>query len=149
MTIFLTTHYMEEADSLCDRIAIIDKGEIKALDTPRRLKDSIGGDLISLRISNDSPEQISQFLEKVKNLEQVKNITSQDGRYTIVASNAEKLIPVIFSIAYESNINISSITMKKPSLDDVYLAYTGREFRDEEGSKEDAMRIRRLVRRTR
>lgn len=149
MTIFLTTHYMEEADSLCDRIAIIDKGEIKALDTPRRLKDSIGGDLISLRVSNDIPEQISQFLEKVKNLEQVKNITSQDGRYTIVASNAEKLIPVIFSVAYESNINISSITMKKPSLDDVYLAYTGREFRDEEGSKEDAMRIRRLVRRTR
>ena len=149
MTIFLTTHYMEEADSLCDRIAIIDKGEIKALDTPRRLKDSIGGDLVSLKISNDSSEQISQFLEKVKSLEQVKNITSQDGRYTIVASNAEKLIPVIFSIAYESNINISSITMKKPSLDDVYLAYTGREFRDEEGSKEDAMRMRRLVRRTR
>ncbi|MGB9768288.1 MULTISPECIES: ATP-binding cassette domain-containing protein [Dictyoglomus] len=149
MTIFLTTHYMEEADSLCDRIAIIDKGEIKALDTPRRLKDSIGGDLISLKISNESLEEISKFLEKVKTLEVVKNITSQDGRYTIVASNAEKLIPVIFSIAYESNINISSITMKKPSLDDVYLAYTGKEFRDEEGSKEDAMRMRRLVRRTR
>ncbi|MGC9002853.1 MAG: ATP-binding cassette domain-containing protein [Dictyoglomus sp.] len=149
MTIFLTTHYMEEADSLCDRIAIIDKGEIKALDTPRRLKDSIGGDLISLKISNESLEEISKFLEKVKTLEVVKNITSQDGRYTVVASNAEKLIPVIFSIAYESNINISSITMKKPSLDDVYLAYTGKEFRDEEGSKEDAMRMRRLVRRTR
>ncbi len=149
MTIFLTTHYMKEADSLCDRIAIIDKGEIKALDTPRRLKDSIGGDLISLKISNESSEEIFKFLEKVKTLEAVKNITSRDGRYTIVAFNAEKLIPVIFSIAYESNINISSITMKKPSLDDVYLAYTGKEFRDEEGSKEDAMRMRRLIRRTR
>lgn len=148
MTIFLTTHYMEEADSLCDRIAIIDRGEIKALDTPRRLKDSIGGDLISLKIA-DSTENISGFLDKIRSLENVKNISSQDGRYTIVASQAERLVPVIFSIAQDLNIQITSITMKKPSLDDVYLAYTGREFRDEEGSREDAMRMRRLIRRTR
>lgn len=149
MTIFLTTHYMEEADSLCDRIAIIDKGEIKALDTPRKLKESIGGDLISLKISDEKNEMINNFVEKIKNLEPVKNITSQDGRFTIVASNAERLIPIIFSIAYELNINITSITMKKPSLDDVYLAYTGKEFRDEEGSREDAIRMRRIIRRTR
>jgi len=148
MTIFLTTHYMEEADSLCDRIAIIDRGEIKALDTPRRLKDSIGGDLISLKIA-DGTENISGFLDKIRSLENVKNISSQDGRYTIVASQAERLVPVIFSIAQDLNIQITSITMKKPSLDDVYLAYTGREFRDEEGSREDAMRMRRLIRRTR
>ncbi|MQK95323.1 ABC transporter ATP-binding protein, partial [Escherichia coli] len=110
MTIFLTTHYMEEADSLCDRIAIIDKGEIKALDTPKRLKDSIGGDLISLKI-NENTQKIDNFIEKVKSLEKVKNITSQDGRYIIIASNAESLIPIIFSIAYELNINILSITM--------------------------------------
>ncbi|PMQ01974.1 MAG: ABC transporter ATP-binding protein [Dictyoglomus sp. NZ13-RE01] len=148
MTIFLTTHYMEEADSLCDRIAIIDRGEIKALDTPRRLKDSIGGDLISLKIA-DGTENISGFLDKIRSLENVKNISSQDGRYTIVASQAERLVPVIFSIAQDLNIQITSITMKKPSLDDVYLAYTGREFRDEEGSREDAARMRRLIRRTR
>lgn len=92
---------------------------------------------------------INNFVEKIRNLEAVKNITPQDGRYTIVASNAERLIPIIFSIAYELNINITSITMKKPSLDDVYLAYTGKEFRDEKGSKEDAIRMRRIIRRTR
>ncbi|MGC9003071.1 MAG: DUF4162 domain-containing protein, partial [Dictyoglomus sp.] len=149
MTIFLTTHYMEEADSLCDRIAIIDRGEIKALDTPRRLKDSIGGDLISLKIADESKDFIPNFLERVKSLETVKNITSQDGKYTIIASQGERLIPIIFSIAQDVNIQITSITMKKPSLDDVYIAYTGREFRDEEGSRESAMRMRRLVRRVR
>jgi ABC-2 type transport system ATP-binding protein len=98
MTIFLTTHYMEEADSLCDRIAIIDRGEIKALDTPRRLKDSIGGDLISLKIADESKDFIPNFLERVKSLETVKTITSQDGKYTIIASQGERLIPIIFSM---------------------------------------------------
>ncbi len=149
MTIFLTTHYMEEADALCDRIAIIDKGEIKALDTPRKLKDSIGGDLITLKIADTSQENISLFINKLKNLEKVKNITSQDGKYVIIASNAVRLIPLIFSIAFEDNINITSITIKKPTLDDVYLAYTGKEFRDKEGSREEAIRMRRIIRRTR
>ncbi|MEN2984586.1 MAG: ATP-binding cassette domain-containing protein [Dictyoglomaceae bacterium] len=148
MTIFLTTHYMEEADSLCDRIAIIDKGEIKALDTPKRLKDSIGGDLITLKIADTDQASIS-FVNRIKGLDKVKNITSQDGRYTIIASNAEQLIPVIFSIAFEENVNITSITLKKPTLDDVYLAYTGKEFKDEEGSRDEAIKMRRIIRRTR
>jgi len=102
-----------------------------------------------LTIEDNSTEKLERFIKRIKSLDPVKNVSSKDSKCNIVASNAESLIPVIFSIAFEIDINITSITMKKPSLDDVYLAYTGREFRDEDGSREDSMRMRRLLRRTR
>ena len=149
MTIFLTTHYMEEADNICDRIAIIDHGEIKAIDTPRKLKENLGGDLITLSLKQDGIERTTLFLENVKLLEYVNDIKKNDGRYTIIAKRGEKLIPLIFNIAQENGIEISSITLKQPTLDDVYIAYTGKELRDEDGSPEDVRRINRILRRSR
>jgi ABC-2 type transport system ATP-binding protein len=149
MTIFLTTHYMEEADNICDRIAIIDHGEIKAIDTPRKLKENLGGDLITLSLKQDGIERTTLFLENVKLLEYVNDIKKNDGRYTIIAKRGEKLIPLIFNIAQENGIEISSITLKQPTLDDVYIAYTGKELRDEDGSPEDVRRMNRILRRSR
>ena len=149
MTIFLTTHYMEEADNICDRIAIIDHGEIKAIDTPRKLKENLGGDLITLSLRQDGIERTTLFLENVKLLEYVNDIKKNDGRYTIIAKRGEKLIPLIFNIAQENGIEISSITLKQPTLDDVYIAYTGKELRDEDGSPEDVRRMNRILRRSR
>ncbi|MGC8971780.1 MAG: ATP-binding cassette domain-containing protein [bacterium] len=149
MTIFLTTHYMEEADNICDRIAIIDHGEIKAIDTPKNLKENLGGDLITLSIKQNNVEVINLFFESIRNIEYVRDIKKSDGRYTIVASKGEKLIPLVFNIAHEKDIEITSIILKQPTLDDVYIAYTGRELRDEEGSREDNRRMDRILRRSR
>ncbi|MGB9683070.1 MAG: ATP-binding cassette domain-containing protein [bacterium] len=149
MTIFLTTHYMEEADNICDRIAIIDHGEIKAIDTPRRLKENLGGDLITLSIRQDGIERMEPFLDSIKALEYVNDIKKNDGRYIIVAKRGERLIPLVFNIAHEKGIEISSITLKQPTLDDVYIAYTGKELRDEEGNPEDVRRMNRILRRSR
>ena len=149
MTIFLTTHYMEEADKICDRIAIIDYGEIKAIDTPKRLKEKLGGDLITLSIKQNGIESIDIFLENIRELKSVKDVKRSDGRDTIVAEGGERLIPVIFNIAHDKGVEILSITLKQPTLDDVYIAYTGRELRNEEGSTEDNRRMDRILRRLR
>lgn len=149
MTIFLTTHYMEEADKICDRIAIIDYGEIKTIDTPRKLKENLGGDIITLSINQCEVEATNIFLESIRTLEYVTKVEKNDSRYTIVANRGEELIPIIFSTAQEKGIEITSITLKQPTLDDVYIAYTGKELRDEEGNSEDSRRMDRILRRSR
>lgn len=144
MTIFLTTHYMEEADALCDRVAIIDRGKIKALDQPETLKAQIGGEIVIGRFSTLNG-QIPQALEEaIRGLPQVRGIEpKQEGIYWIVVSqDGDKLIPEIFSLSAQAGVSLESISLKKPSLDDVYLHFTGREIRAEEVSLEAHIKAR-------
>ena len=124
-TIFLTTHYMDEADSLCDRIGIIDKGKILIIDTTDKLKNSVGNDVITLSSTN---------LQKLtKNLEEqswVKNTKTHDSFLTIGVEKGEEKIPIIIEMAQKLDIKINSINLRKPTLDDVFLSYTGRTIRD-------------------
>ena len=149
MTIFLTTHYMEEADELCDRVAIIDHGEIKALDKPGKLKELIGGDIITFTLNYTNA--IEEFLTAVKELPTVKDVRKLPrGIFQIIVSqNGDRLIPKIFEISKEKGVEITSIRLKRPTLDDVYLHFTGRRIRDEEATKEDHVRRRIMMRRTR
>ena len=127
MTIILTTHYMDEADQLCSRIAVIDRGEIVALDSPDALKASLGGDVLELDIADPDPA----FIEQLKNLEEVDHISSQDGKVALTVKNGESFIPRIFEVAQAVGVEISSVAMRKPNLEDVFLKLTGREIRDE------------------
>ncbi|MCX8095742.1 MAG: ATP-binding cassette domain-containing protein [Caldisericia bacterium] len=149
MTIFLTTHYMEEADELCDRVAIIDMGEIKAIDKPGKLKEIIGGDIITFTLKDSENKNL--FLEKVKNLPSVSNLKLlQNGIYQVIVSqNGDRLIPEIFKIAGEQKVEIDSVRLKRPSLDDVYLHFTGKTIRESEESKEDIIRRNITIRRAR
>lgn len=149
MTIFLTTHYMEEADALCDRIAIMDQGTIKVIDKPCDLKNKLGGDIVNIKFSETAPEKISGVLQAIRSLPVVSSIKPHKDRYTAVVKNGDEDIPEIFRVFQHSGIEISSITLKKPSLDDVYLSYTGKELGNETGSKEDATRFRNVMRRMR
>lgn len=151
MTIFLTTHYMDEADSLCDRIAIIDHGVIKAIDAPGALKAQIGGDIVTLKFSADSPESMETAAKAVASLAAVKSVKRQDDSHVVVVENGETAIPLIFDAVRTTTpaVTIASITLQKPSLDDVYLAFTGRKLREEGGTREDAMRARMMMRRVR
>jgi ABC-2 type transport system ATP-binding protein len=150
MTIFLTTHYMDEADSLCDRIAIIDQGNIKVLDTPMVLKGSLGNEIVEFKFSKGTPEDIDIALKRMKEMPFIKDIKSVAERgYIASVSNGEASVPGIFEAVQGFNAKIGSISFKQPSLDDVFLHFTGHEMREEGGGKDNAMRTRLIMRRTR
>ena len=131
MTIFLSTHYMEEADNLCDRIGIIDGGKIQVIDTPQNMKSAMGNEVISLTIENEDKEKI--FLSKLRTIELIKKINEDQNKIILFASKGTEVIPKIFQIASDLNLKINSISLTQPTLDDVFLSYTGHEIRDDEG----------------
>ncbi|CAD6490301.1 MAG: Vitamin B12 import ATP-binding protein BtuD [Candidatus Argoarchaeum ethanivorans] len=128
ITIVLTTHYMEEADNLCDRIAIIDNGRVVALDTPEKLKSALGGDVIILTL--DTPEDAKKFSRVCKETGYV-SISTKDQTVYISVKKSEEAVPEVFRTAFTSGTNIQSITMRKSTLDDIFIHYTGRGIRDE------------------
>lgn len=132
-TIFLTTHYMDEADFLCDRVAIIDKGKILVIDNLNNLKTSIGKDVITL--SCDKLSKLKGIIEKEK---WASNIKQHDKNLKIGTEKGDEKIPIIIEIAQKNDIKIKSISVRKPTLDDVFISYTGRTISNEEG-KTDTM----------
>jgi len=127
ITIILTTHYMEEADQLCQRIAIIDFGKIKVIDTPANLKTSLKGDVITI-VSSQS-EKLATRLTEFK-LSPCQDTSKDCIRLTV--PNAEKLVPKLIKIANDIGVEVSSVSINRPTLNDVFLHYTGRDIRAEE-----------------
>ena len=145
MTIFLSTHYMEEADNLCDRIGIIDGGKIQVIDSPENMKNAMGNEVISL-IMDDSNNRAS-FLSQLKKIEFVKNINEDGEKLTIFVSNGTQVIPKIFQISSDLEIKINTISLTRPTLDDVFLSYTGHEIRDDNSNfnrKREHAKMKRL-----
>jgi ABC-2 type transport system ATP-binding protein len=126
VTIFLTTHYMEEADALCDRVAIIDHGKIVALDTPANLKSSLGGDVVLLKM----PECKEGCMEALAKVPGVRSVKSQEEGLMLAVDKGDRTIPLIFDVAREQGLSIESVVLKVPSLEDVFIKYTGRSIRD-------------------
>ena len=125
ITIIITTHYMEEADKLCDRMAIIDFGKIIVLGTPEDLKKGLGGDIIRLKAKNLN-------VEYLKDLSYIKNITASNEEVSLTVEDANIHIQEILSIVGK----IDSAEIRSATLDDVFIHYTGREIREDspEGS---------------
>lgn len=138
ITIILTTHYMDEADSVCNKVAIIDSGKIIAQGTPQSLKNSLGGDVISIECTHS--QSCVQKLEKIK---WVKSAKSHDGNLDIRVEKGEEKIPELLRLMEQQGIKVGSVSLRKPSLDDVFLHYTGKTIREEEASPKEAMRLRR------
>jgi len=139
MTLFMTTHYLEEADTLCDRIAIIDHGRILVIGSPDELKSSLGGDIITLRINEN--RDISGLIEKIENVREVRRIKD---KYRIKVKDGESTAPLIIEALRNEGIKVTRLSLSKPSLNEVYLEYTGRSMRDQEESTED-FRMRRIA----
>ncbi|MDW7726473.1 MAG: ATP-binding cassette domain-containing protein [Candidatus Methanoperedens sp.] len=129
VTIVLTTHYMEEADNLCRRIAIIDCGKIVALNTPQILKNMLGGDVITLEVEN--PEDTGNLCKIYESNEIPSTISCNDKRIFITLKDGERRIPRVLALASDVRIPIQSVSLRKPTLDDVFLYHTGRAIRDE------------------
>ncbi len=137
VTILITTHYMEEADYLCDRVAIIDHGKIIALDTPAKLKDLVGGDVISLGVENLSKD----FINSLEKARFVKDLKVHDNTISVTVMKGENKIPKIFNLARRKRVQIKYVSLRKPSLEDVFLHFTGRTMRESE-----VVRVRRFHR---
>ncbi len=146
MTLFLTTHYLEEADNLCDRIAIIDHGKIVALDTPKALKDSLGGDIVEIQVDRPAEDGLAAALGALPN---VKKVMPVDGGYRLTVVNGEETAPAVLDTIRNRNLKATRVSIAKPTLDEVYLARTGRTMREQEGSREDVFRQRLTMRRAR
>jgi len=139
MTLFMTTHYLEEADALCDRIAIIDHGKIIVTGTPSELKEGLGGDIITIGIKENA--DVSEIISGVKNVKEVKN---EDGVYRIKAEAGEVTAPLIIEALRKKGYTVTKLSLTEPTLDEVYLEYTGKAMRDTEESKE-AFRAQRIT----
>ncbi|MHA1300617.1 MAG: ATP-binding cassette domain-containing protein [Candidatus Helarchaeota archaeon] len=177
ITIILTTHYMEEADELCDRICIIDNGKIIALDTSENLKGQLKGDSISMEFENH--KDLKKFKKKIKDFPGINAIkivadrnmmgrppmgvkppmaakmpkemkenmrqmmmkmrNQQPTKLNITIENGSEKVPEIIKVANDLGIKIKSLTIKQPSLEDVFIHYTGRSIRDQEGEGRMAM----------
>ena len=144
MTLFMTTHYLEEADALCDRIAIIDHGKILVTGSPDELKSKLGGDIITLQVNEN--RDISGFIEKIENVREVRRIKDE---YRIKVKDGELTAPLIIEALRKEGIKVTRLSLSKPSLNEVYLEYTGRSMRDQEESVEEFRAHRIALRRAR
>jgi len=133
ITIFLTSHYMEETE-ICDRIAIIDKGKIIALDSPDNLKNTIGGDIITI-LSEDNIK-LKEYIKEITGVE-VHDAKEEKIRFEV--KDSSRFIPKFIK---NSPVKILSISARKPTLNDVFLDLTGREIREETASIKDNLRMR-------
>jgi ABC-2 type transport system ATP-binding protein len=141
-TVILTTHYIEEAEELSSRVAIIDYGEIKALGSPRELKAKLAGEVIELRLDYIVNDQLRNIF---KSIDGNLGVTISDGVVRLKAVNSSSLLPQIISFLNAKNIKILEAFIKTPSLEDVFVELTGRKLRDEEGSREEMFRFRRNI----
>ena len=135
VTIFLTTHYMEEADQLSDAIYIIDEGKIVANGTPENLKNSLGKDMIYLETGND--ERSTRI---IKDMQEIKDVrSSSKGLVISLKEKASHFMPRLVEKIRSEGIEIESINLKKPSLDDVFIQFTGRGLREENQNQKKMM----------
>jgi len=139
MTVFISTHYMEEADNLCDRIGIIDHGKIQVIDTPKSMKSAIGNEIISFNLVAGQANQ-DTIIDQIGKIEFVKEVINKEGLITVFSTKSNEVIPKIFQESANLDMKIRSLTLKQPTLDDVFISYTGRDLRDETENKKYSRR---------
>jgi ABC-2 type transport system ATP-binding protein len=128
-TILLTTHYMEEADELCDRLAIMDHGKILALDTPAALKKSVGVDTIAtIKATGGELQTLSERLSGA--IAEVSNTRVIDGGVELHVKEAERLVPRLVNATEEAGFELADLSIAEPSLETVFISLTGKELRD-------------------
>lgn len=125
LTVLMTTHYMEEADKLCDEVAIMNQGEIIKADSPINLKRELKADTITMKV--DKP---AKFVEEAKKLDFIKEIFLQNSEIKMMVERGENLVPVLVNFANQNQILVQSIELEHPNLEDVFISYTGTRITD-------------------
>ena len=132
-TILLTTHYMDEAEKLCDRVAIVDQGQVIALGTPRELIASVGGDHV-IDFSVDVEHHTSVSAELLHQLDHVTSVRDEEHHWTLTSSKAHHTIPALIAYLESQKLSLASLTTRQASLEDVFVKLTGRNLQQEERS---------------
>jgi ABC-2 type transport system ATP-binding protein len=130
-TVFLTTHYLEEADALCDRVFIIDNGVTVASGTPDELKRQVSGDVVTLAV-NGAPDKARELLDRQPIVSEVA--VAGDGGLRLNVFNGAEALPALLRVLDDAGITLASINLSRPTLDDVFLTMTGRSLRDDSPS---------------
>jgi ABC-2 type transport system ATP-binding protein len=125
-TVFLTTHYLDEADALCDRVAIIDYGKIVAAGSPAELKRAIAGDVVTFTIAGEQ----ERALELVKGQDFVREARLENGSVQLYVDRGELAMPAILRLLEGASLQLTAVELHRPSLDDVFLRQTGRSLRE-------------------
>lgn len=141
ITVILTTHYMEEAERLCSSVGIIDSGRIKVVDTPASLIGALKGDVVTVVTGRPA-----DFLARIKEINIAHHAEAVDSTIRLHLSEAEKKVPMIVELAAASQIELKSVSIHKPTLNDVFLYYTGKEIRSEEAENELRTTMRAISR---
>jgi ABC-2 type transport system ATP-binding protein len=138
LTVLITTHYMDEADRLCDRIAIVDHGDLKALDSPLKLKASIpGNNVIEASFAGAPPD----WRETLERLPSVERVAEQDHVFRISSGNGPAALTALMNTAVERHVSVESLSVQSTTLDDVFVHYAGRALRDalQDASPKDSL----------
>ena len=147
VTIILTSQMMDEVDRLCQRIAIVDQGAIVALDSPRALKAQVGGDVVHVTFKGDSAPERQAHSERALALvaarEDVEAVTEVEGGLAFQVRNGGAAAPDLLRLLHESEVLVDSLSLASPTLDDVFLSYTGRSIRSEETSGDEGAQAMR------
>ena len=129
ITIFLTTQYMDEADKLCDRIAIIDDGKVIVTGTPQELKSSVGGDTIVFSFQSEETAHKAEVL--LVDAVEAERIQTKNNTVHLTIKDGERMMPELLRLLDAKELRAQSVTLSRPSLDDVFLKYTGRSLRED------------------
>jgi len=127
LTILLTTHYMDEADKLCDRIAIVDHGKLAALDTPTKLKDSVPGTEV---VEAEFQGEPADWTEQLRGLAHATGVTERDGMVHVTSNDGPGTVAALMDLARSKKVTVKRVMVQTTTLDDVFLHYTGTALRD-------------------
>jgi ABC-2 type transport system ATP-binding protein len=136
VTVFLTTHYLEEADALCDNVLVIDHGEIVARGSPEELKREVSGDRVQLQLAE--PRMLGAAREVLGGIAGADTLRAEGDLLDITVPQASVALPALFTALEQARIGIAGIEVRRPSLDDVFLSVTGRELRDRQTDNQEA-----------
>jgi ABC-2 type transport system ATP-binding protein len=131
ITIVMTTNYLDEADQLCDRLAIIDGGRIRAMGSPAELKAGLGGDIVSLTIGAPDANRIDALTAALRALPMVRAVTAKPAGLDIRVESSEKALPAVLEAANRASCRLELVDYHRPRLDDVFVAHTGHAIRNE------------------
>lgn len=139
VTIVLTTHYMEEADFLCERVAIMDCGKFAASDSPARLKEILGGDVVSMEVQGN-PAGFIQCLQSLEGIKSADRVSGEKNCLRMTMDRGETRLPDLINRASQWGLEVTCVDLHKPSLEDVFLHFTGRSIRDQAASRSERNR---------
>ena len=131
ITIVMTTNYLDEADQLCDRLAIIDGGRIRAMGSPAELKAGLGGDIVSLTVGASDTNRIDALAAALRALPMVRAVSARPAGLDIRVESSEKALPAVLEAANRASCRLELVDYHRPRLDDVFVANTGHAIREE------------------